>query len=120
EMTEACMIPKNVLNKISTDGLIVTCMNYPLFLNVLAFDNLQDGFESVLKYFNGLQELQTRQDAGIKLYNIYKEMYPHDISDTWISKQKGEHSFNFLLIELLLAQDLILSKLSKEERINPS
>lgn len=37
---------------------------------MLAFDSPQNGFESVVSYFNGLQELRSRSDAiqKMKLY----------------------------------------------------
>ncbi len=70
EMIEACKIPKDILRNMSTDALIETVINYPLAINMLAFDSPQDGFDSVDSYFDGLQELRNRPDAMQKM-NLY-------------------------------------------------
>lgn len=70
EMIEACQIPKDILSNMSTDALIETVINYPLAINMFAFDNPQKGFDSVNSYFNGFQELGNRPDA-IQKMNLY-------------------------------------------------
>jgi hypothetical protein len=44
-------------------SLVETVLDYPLLGNMWAFDSLKAGFDSVLSYFNGLQELVNREDA---------------------------------------------------------
>jgi len=39
-------------------------LNYPLFLDALAYNWPQEGFNAVSGQFNGLQELLKRKDAG--------------------------------------------------------
>lgn len=70
EMIEVCQIPKDILSNMSTDALIESVINYPLAVNMFAFDSPQNGFDSVDSYFNGLQELRNRPDA-IQKMNIY-------------------------------------------------
>src|SRR5690554_1653745 len=60
EKAEACQIPEDILGDMTTEALIETVVNYPLFINVFAYDNKKTGLEHVKDYFNGLQELYER------------------------------------------------------------
>ncbi len=70
EKAEACQIPEDILGDMTTEALIETVVNYPLFINVFAYDNKKTGLEHVKDYFNGLQELYERDDA-IEKMEIY-------------------------------------------------
>ena len=54
----------------TTEALIETVLNYPLAINIVAYDSPQIGLEEVTKYFNGLQELSKRADATQKIKMI--------------------------------------------------
>ena len=115
EMLNACQIPEPLLKNMSTSGLVETVMNYPLFGDILAYNNPQIGINRVSAQFNGLSELLKRKDAGTVLLNIYAAMDPAAIPDNWTDLQKGDYSFNFLYIETVLAQESILSTLTIHE-----
>ena len=70
EKAEACQIPEDILGSMTTEALVETVVNYPLFINVFAYDNKKMGLEHVKGYFNGLQELYERDDA-IEKMEIY-------------------------------------------------
>jgi hypothetical protein len=112
---EACQIPDSTLEKISTEGLIETCLNYPHFFNFIAFDSYQGGVYSIIRRFNGLQELLKREDAGIKLLERYKKMDP-EYNTSSVGKTKFTFVNEFIFAELLLAQDVILSNLKENGR----
>lgn len=115
EMSTALMIPDEILKKMSTEGLVETCLNYPLFGSMLAYSNLQTGFEIVSKHFNGLQELLNRKDAGNVLLNKYKKLNPEMLGFYRFDYDKEVYVFTY--IELILAQEQIISLLSDKERI---
>jgi hypothetical protein len=117
EMVEACQIPAEILSELSTDGLIESYMNYPIIMEMLAFNNFQDGFDQVLKGFNGLKELIKRQDASYKLLDRYKKMIPGNIDKNSEISQKGKDVFDFIYIEMLLAQKNIIDNLSKDNKM---
>ena len=48
-------IPDVVLEKISTEGLLETCLSYPYLINVFFHDNYQQGFEGLMEEFNGFR-----------------------------------------------------------------
>jgi hypothetical protein len=74
EMQAACQLPRDVLNSMSTEGLIQTCMNYPLYAISGAYNNQLDGIRVILEGFNGFEELQTRTDAAESLIAYYASM----------------------------------------------
>jgi hypothetical protein len=112
EMISACQIPEDVLSQLSTRALVETCLNYPLFPQLFAYNNLQDGFNRFASKFNGFKELFLRKDAPSILLERYKKMDPSGYSQTWPSVRKGEFIYSYLFIEILLAQDQIISKLT--------
>jgi len=116
EMVDACQVPESVLKTISTEGLMETCLDYPLLLEMLAYNNLQYGTQVQLKNFNGFVALNKRPDAGTLLFNHYKKMNPDSSFSTMTLIQKGAYSFKFTFIEMILAQDEYLQKLSINER----
>jgi len=116
EMLEILQIPVEILKKMTTKDIAQTCLNYPLFPDIWAFNSLQDGMERVIAGFNGLQEFLKREDAGLELYAIYKTMDPHSFDESWNNLQKGKYAAEFAKIEILLAQEAILSSLKQNER----
>jgi hypothetical protein len=115
EMLRACQIPMQTLQAMSTKGLVETVLNYPLYGDFLAFFDLQQGFESVTGNFNGLAALLNRPDAGREVLARYHTMNPAAIDPAWTLEQQGEYDAHFTYIEMLLAQNSILDKLTPEE-----
>ena len=63
EMIDACEIPSEIVSKMTTDALLKSYLNYPLSVDMYAYDSLNNGFE-ILKSFHmlGLDELISRPD----------------------------------------------------------
>lgn len=118
EMLRVCQVPESVLQDMSTEGLIETCLNYPLYGDMMCYNSFQQGFERVASRFNGLRELLKREDVGTKLLAKYRKMDPSAIEESWTLLQKGQYIAGFSYIELLLAQDAVLSSLTEAERLD--
>jgi hypothetical protein len=116
EMLAACQVPEPILREMSTAGLIETCLNYPLYGDMLCYNSPQQGFDAVASRFNGLQELLRREDVGTRLLERYRKMDPEAIGESWTSLQRGDYDRGFTYIEMLLAQDQVLSSLTQAER----
>jgi hypothetical protein len=115
EMLKACQVPEITLNKMSTTGLVETVLTYPLYEDWLAYNYPQQGFDAIETQFNGIRELLNRKDAGEKLLERYKTMDPAAIGKDWSSEKRGFYSMSFQNIEILLAQDSILTNLSETQ-----
>jgi hypothetical protein len=105
EMLEAIEIPDSVLQNISTWGLTESCFNYPLSGDCFAHNNQVAYINDLVKSFNGLKELFSREDISTILLYSYRHMdfslYP-----------------NFMdrhFIELLIGCDSYLSKLNQRQ-----
>jgi len=72
-MVDACQIPEEVLEQLSTSDLVQTVMFYPLLDDIYAFDSIDGGFEIVKNHFRGLQELCARTDRVECLYNWLRD-----------------------------------------------
>lgn len=97
ERAKACQIEKETLTGMPTDDLIQAVISYPFFIDILAFENAEYGYNSLLSECNALQELVTRQDRATCLLNAYKNI-----------ENKTENSSNItdlMCIELLLEQE---------------
>jgi hypothetical protein len=114
---KACQIPQSILASMSTRDLLETCLNYPLYGDMMAYDRVQEGFDFVKGGFNGLQELLKREDVGSAVVDKYISMDPDSIDNTWTSIEKGEYSLKFFSVEILLAQDAVLANLSRDNRL---
>ena len=68
----SCQIPEDTLQKLSTDALVQTILNYPFKMNLYAYEDLQKGYERLRAHFNGLQELEYRED-GLAVLQSYSQ-----------------------------------------------
>ena len=109
---ESCQIPYDILKSISTENLIQLCLNYPLFPDLFFSNYLQSSFNRMIEQFNGFKELIKREDAGNILLELYKKMEPTGIDKSWEPQRKGFYTFDFVKIELLLANDDILMNMT--------
>jgi hypothetical protein len=74
EMFAACQLPEDYLKQVSTENLIATCMNYPLFFIYSAYNNELDGINVIMDNFNGFDELKKRDAAAEKIIDCYAAM----------------------------------------------
>ena len=115
ERVKACQIPEEILKSLTTEQLIETVLNYPFLMDIYAYNTHQEGFDSVLKSFNGMSELLQRNDAATKLLAKYKSMQVLTDS-TKITPENSSQVYDLSNIEIILHQYEIISKLSNTEK----
>lgn len=108
EMLKVLQLPANVIKAISTGSLIQTCLNYPLFSDMWAHDNIKKGFIQLRKDFAGFNELLNRKDALEELLKLYDKMDPNLISEKSTLLDKGRYTAEFCKIELILSQQELM------------
>ncbi|MDR0964698.1 MAG: hypothetical protein LBM60_08785 [Clostridium sp.] len=111
EMLSALQIPDETLQSMSTDGLIETCLNYPMFSDMFFFNSTLAGFNNVCSHFNGLQELFSRQDVGLKISTLFQNSTFENITNTDTS-----YALRYHYLCYILASDSILNSMTKDER----
>lgn len=108
-MIDACEIPTDILNNMSTQALLKTVLNYPLLIDLYAYDITQKGFNAVSTHFNGLVELQNRIDAPKHILETYKNL---NIVSSKSQAINYQDIFDSDFLEILLFQDSIVQKMS--------
>lgn len=114
EMLDACQIPAEILNNLTTDDLVEICINYPLAYDYLAFNNEREAIHFMIENFTGLKELSKRVDGTSKLVKAYKNMSFSKNTATR-TQNNGYSSLLFGYLELLLVDDLFINKLTASE-----
>ncbi len=116
ERISALQIPSDVLLKMSTPALVETCLNFPAFGYISAFNSIQTGFVILATKFNGLKELSKRQDAAKYLINIYQETGEKGFDNPNLNLDDKYWTIKFTWIELLIAQNKMLQSLDNEDK----
>jgi hypothetical protein len=122
EKLSDCQIPEKLLSEMTTEGLVSTCLNFPFLLDIYAFDNVQEGFDRITSNFNGFIELYKRDKAATVLLEHYRKIKSEhlnnpDLLDIRYKNMRGKFVIDLDNIELLLAQNEILLKLTDNEKI---
>jgi len=105
-----------VSKNFETEDLLKSCLNYPFYLDILAGNSLQHGFDYVYKDFNGIRELLKRKDTGKILFDYYTEISCKSINSKSSIIDKGNFLLDFIKLEILLSQDQVLLELSYEKK----
>ena len=115
QMIDACEIPENILCAMTTEALVETVLDYPLFIDPYAFNNVNHGFESISNTFNGVKELMTRDDASTILLEKYQNAI---VLTPFAARQASAKEYFYLSnIELMMAQPVFYNKLSISNQI---
>ncbi|MDR2969455.1 MAG: hypothetical protein LBV32_07620 [Tannerellaceae bacterium] len=114
EMLDACQIPAKILSKLTTEALVEICINYPMAFDYLAYNNEREAISFMIEHFNGLKELSRRTDGASDLLKAYKNF---SFSNSAVAGTQNNRSSSLMFgyLELLLVDDLFISKLSTSE-----
>ena len=114
EQFNAYNIPQDIIKDISTEELVKTCLSYPEWGLIHAYNDRLTGFSVIVSLFNGFRELFERKDAVTELLNAYNKIDPLNVSSDWTDLQKGRYCFQFEKIEMFLSQKPMINKLDKD------
>jgi hypothetical protein len=104
QMVDACQVPNEILEELSTRELIEICMNYPMLFIYTASNDERAGISYMVENFTGFKELSKRKDGLEKLITVYKN-YP--VLTEVQNKLSKDFSTPYKLpfLELLLSDD---------------
>jgi hypothetical protein len=106
EIREYWNIPEDILDCITTEGLIKSCYKTIYGIAIDAANGYQPGYELVKAGCRGFDELENRPDAPEELISFFKAIeLPHHID------------YNLYAIEIATAQDSILKNFTNEQKI---
>ncbi|MBV9791948.1 MAG: hypothetical protein JOZ51_27425, partial [Chloroflexi bacterium] len=116
EMLKVTQVPAETLRGMSTADLSKTVLDYPLFMDMFAFNSIQTGFDRVASRFNGLTAFLARPDSGSVLLKEYQAIDPLAIKPGWSLAQQGAYDARITAIEMLLAQDAVRATLTPQQQ----
>jgi len=114
----ACQIPEDILNKMSTIGVVKSALCHPMNLDNMASNEIEKWFEGFSAKANVYQELFKRPDAGTVLLERVKAINLGDIQK--YDDKAIEGGYYLTTVErtyFLIAQPQILNKLDKSQRL---
>lgn len=72
---DACRVPDELIEKMSTDALLETYLTHPLAANIFAFNTYNGGFNTLKnEYHMGLDELLQREDLADAILKSYSKI----------------------------------------------
>lgn len=90
----ACQIPEDIIDTISTTDLLELCIEFPLFHRIILHDNMLHGMDALTEKFNGFAELSERNNLDKILIEKYRSLQiPKDydsLSETEIKRIVAE------------------------------
>ena len=107
-------VPEDEIKAMSTEGVIETCLDYPIFGISMVTSNtsIYAGFRETLDSFIGFKELFSRPDAGRKMLEFYESIDFENVVDS----SDTVFSLRVRYLEYIMAEEEILTQLTSEER----
>ena len=112
EMVDITQIPEDILETMSTRGLIETCLRYPMLGNMFAYSSYPQGLDVLHRQFNGLRELRGRADAADELLAYYISIDYEEL----VHSDDPFFTLKIMFLDFYMSQDHILLNLDKDER----
>jgi hypothetical protein len=112
----AVNIPEDQLRKMSTNELVVHCVNFDFMWDIFNHQNYGTGLNVVIENHNGLQELLNRKDAGKLIFDYYKKIDPNKIIEISELTDRGEFVAKVFFLELFLSHTKILNQFQGNEK----
>ena len=110
-------IPDSILHCLSTEALVKSCLDYPEFGLIWAYNSFQQGFDHVSSRCNGFDELWNRGDKFQVLYSLYQQKNPDRGNwNSYTVLENGMYLFDIIQVELIISQYEILHELSVPEK----
>lgn len=117
EMVAACQIPDDILNNMSTEGLIESVLNNPLLGDMYFYNIPQEGFNSFHDNFSSVQVLMQRSDLAEKLLDRYNQMVPSCNENNWpaLIGPGSDNNYAFSFMEIMIAQNSVLEQVANNQ-----
>lgn len=117
ERQNACQIMGIDLRTLSTEELLLITMEHPFFRSYVLSDNPLRAIRSSVDPFNGYIELLDRKDAMVAIRNVYLREDFNNLADMSDAVQIGNYTLQWVGVELLMTNDMLLRQLSDPEKV---
>lgn len=116
DKVDACQIPQEVLATMSTAELVETILAYPLNCDMFAYNDINTGYSIVKEHFNGMIELERRDNATNELVMKYSssDLSIFSNSPSRISQESSSDHFEVIVLSALISLDEYRNDLSPQ------
>jgi hypothetical protein len=117
---EACQVPENVIKNLSDEGLVETCITYPINREIPFASNLQGGFKIIMAGSNAYEELFKRNEnnKGDISKILLRKFIEIDVSHLGDEHYNANILKRIRNITFILAQESMLNTLSDIDKKN--
>ncbi|MCK5148746.1 hypothetical protein KAR48_18470 [bacterium] len=115
-METALAIPQNLLSTFNAVVIAAICVDYPLFIDLFAFNTTEEGLKAISGDFNGFAVLRSTNGAGRALIEEFSNLFLKDYNKKWPMHKRGLYILKFRYVMALLAQDDIFKTLSIKDK----
>lgn len=97
KVIEACQIPEDLLERMSTEDLIYSVLRYPFNMNLASGNTPRAGYFWASLNSNAYPELEARRDAPEMLVKVFTQFQVPDYQD--IDRRKELHYLERIVLE---------------------
>lgn len=119
EMRDACNMPQELVDMLSTEELVNAALDYPLMLDCLLFDSYEKGIEHLILNSNVYCELFEREDAAVVLLKAYSDLnVDYDLLTIVDPSRNLYAESNYekeIMLQILLSTDEIFEMLNQTQ-----
>lgn len=117
ERVKANEIPHDVLETISTGGLLESLLSYPYILDYSAWEEFQSGFEKLKLEHKGFAEVYGRKDFFKIVYDWY-ESISLDCKEWIYHPYNAPVELELNIVEMIIFQDEFLNRVNQDQIIS--
>lgn len=113
EKIDACVVPQEILDNMTTEEVLETLLNYPLQANISAFNSIQAGVEVVYHWYSGevLSTLLSRPDRA----DVILHRYQNTPLEGKTTDETFENSYDQDTMEVLMQMKPIKALYTEEQ-----
>ncbi len=112
---DACLVPENVLDRMTTEALVASAMNYPLNYIIFAYNNPQTAVDLIFENSSLHRELASRPDAPAELTKLFAASTSGFEIQTKVCDDTKQLSYrDEMFLEYLIGSDRIAGRLNQE------
>lgn len=104
-------LPEDTVESMSSQGLLITTLDYPLMVCFYAFNSLVGGFNVIKSAYLPLRELTQRDGTAEMLDSFYASVNYADVKKT-----DEDYPIKMRFLEMLIADDDVVSKADSKTR----
>lgn len=111
EQIDVCRIDQKTIDQLSTQQLVYAVLDYPLIMDMFAWDTYKMGYSALTDYCDALIALEHREDAPQTILKVYQTLPTLKAGNVDL-----EAMMDLYTLEVIIAQPVYYEALSDQEK----